>query len=105
MNETTLTARIVRALEKQKVYVRKMHGGPYQQPGIPDLLCVVNGRAVGLEVKVEPNKATQVQEYEHKLIRRAGGVAEVVYSVDEALAVIKQVSQNGSVHNECNTKH
>ncbi len=62
----------------------KVHGGPYQQAGIPDLLGCLDGRFIGLEVKIpeRKNTLTKLQEQTLNEINLAGGIAEVVTSVD-----------------------
>lgn len=70
----------------------KIHGGPYQQAGIPDILVCINGNFLGLEVKVpaRKNNVTKLQEKTLQDIRDAGGVAAVVTSVEEAIEVIEE---------------
>lgn len=75
-------------------WIMKTHGSPYQQSGVPDLLCIApgTGRLVGIEVK-RPNgkwKATELQKKQIELIRDAGGVAGVATSVEEALAILNE---------------
>jgi hypothetical protein len=76
----------------------KVVGGPYQESGIPDLLCCVNGRMVGLEVKYErPGeseqhalaRATPRQQYQIRKINQAGGLAAVVTTPERAVTVIE----------------
>lgn len=60
-----------------------------QTSGIPDLLCLKNGRAVFLEVKQPGKKPTRLQEHRMLEIRKVGGaVAEVVTSKEEAKEVL-----------------
>lgn len=66
----------------------KIHGGPYQSAGIPDIIGCIGGRFVALEVKVPGNKATRLQELVISRIRVAGGIAGVVTSVEEAMRVL-----------------
>lgn len=66
-----------------------------QMSGVPDLLCVKNGRAVFMEVKQPGKKPTPLQVQRMHEIRTIGGaVAEVVVSKAEAERVL------GGVHNE-----
>ena len=95
MTETQLTRNIVKALQQCRaeglpIWWFKVHGGPMQLPGVPDLCCVVNGRAVFLEVKTEKGIVSPRQSYEMKKIRDAGGVAVIVRSVEEAIQAIKE---------------
>ena len=89
--EKTVVNRIIKALRLRKLYVRKMHGGPYMQPGIPDLLVIVRGLYVGLEVKLPGAKLSHAQEAAHRRIKEAGGIVAVVHDVEEALAVVDRL--------------
>ena len=68
----------------------KEHGGQYGTAGIPDIIVCYKGRFYGLEAKVGRNKPTRLQEATIEQIRRAGGVAVVVRSVDE----VKEIMNN-----------
>lgn len=96
--ETSLTTRIKRAISKlDGVYVVKIHVSSFQQAGIPDLFCCVNGRLVCLEVKTATGTVSRLQEHEHARLRAAGAIVAVVRSVEEALAAcnlaLPEVSQ------------
>lgn len=70
--------------------VIKIHGGPYQQQGLPDLFILVDGRFYGIEVKVpgQDNTVTKIQANMLQQIQDAGGVSGVATSPEEALAII-----------------
>ena len=75
MRESQLQTSLLRALKK--------HGWFYKasdryRAGVPDVIGCYQGRFVALELKVEPNKPTPLQEYELKAIYREGGSAQVV---------------------------
>lgn len=57
--------------------------------GSPDLICCFKGRYVALEVKAEKGAVSQLQEHNIKLIKKSGGVAAVVRSVDEVKKIIE----------------
>lgn len=99
--ETRLVQKIRKAIIDQhpEAFIVKLAGGPYQTPGLPDLLVCLGGRFIGLEVKARRAgesedharaRATGIQEATLAAIREAGGVAEVVLSVDEALSVLSK---------------
>ena len=69
----------------------KEHGGQFGQAGLPDLIVCLNGRFIAFEVKAEKGKTTVLQEVTLRKIRKAGGIAEVVRSVEDAKAVIKKL--------------
>jgi hypothetical protein len=72
----------------------KIAGGPMQMSGVPDLLCLKNGRAVFLEVKQPGKKPTDLQVHRIKEIREIGGaVAEVVTSKKEAEEILLRESE------------
>ena len=63
----------------------KVAGGQFQTPGIPDLLCLKEGRAVWLEVKTPGGKATPKQAaMMAEIATQAGCLCHVVTSADEA---------------------
>ena len=69
--ESDLARDAVNWLNKQpKTYFFKIHGGPYQQAGISDLLGVVNGVFVAIELKVGKNTTTKLQRTFLKTIKR-----------------------------------
>jgi len=65
----------------------KVHGGPFQMAGIPDLLGCVQGRFIGVEVK-RPSKMTNVSPIQQRVIQKInlnGGLA--IVSCDPSTAV------------------
>jgi hypothetical protein len=87
--ESKITKSIMAYLKKRGVWFFKVAGGPMQQRGVPDIICCVTGSFVALEVK-RPGvgRLTDLQALTIERIRDAGGVAEVVTSVEEAAAVL-----------------
>ena len=51
--------------------------------GIPDLIICKEGMFYAVELKVNSNKATPIQEYVMREIRKAGGRVKVCRSVEE----------------------
>lgn len=101
MNETQLTAKIKSALKKRGAYVEKIWVGGFQSAGIPDLICCYNGRFLAFEVKVDNNKASELQLAKILQINNAGGVAVVVRSVEEVIHVLNVVDRYGGVNCDC----
>jgi hypothetical protein len=74
----------------------KIHGGPYQLAGVPDLLCLKEGRAVFLEVKQPGKRATEIQARRMNEIETQGGAAcHVVTSKEEADACLRTNAKGG----------
>ena len=83
--ERDIVRSIVRLAEKRGYWAMKIHGGPYQRSGIPDLLVLRQGRAAWLEVKRPGRRATPLQARTMRDIAIRGGCpAEVVTSRQEA---------------------
>jgi Holliday junction resolvase len=52
------------------------HG--FGRSGVPDIICCVHGKFLGIECKAGKNTPTGLQELEMAKIRSAGGVAIVI---------------------------
>ena len=57
--------------------------------GSPDLICCFKGRYVALEVKAEKGIVSKLQEHNIKLIKKSGGVAAVVRSVEDVKKILE----------------
>ncbi len=60
-------------------YIKYWAGSQFTKAGIPDILACVNGYFVGIEVKAQNGKASELQMYNIKKIRESNGFAVVVY--------------------------
>jgi penicillin-binding protein-related factor A (putative recombinase) len=81
--EYIISKNIIKYLTEQGAWCFKVHGGPTQRAGIPDILGCYKGRLFGFEVK-QPGKENTVsprQSYEMTRIRESGGYARMVTSV------------------------
>jgi len=88
--ESSIVAAIVRLAKARGWWAMKIHGGPYQLAGVPDLLCLKGGRAVFLEVKQPGKKATPLQARRMNEIETQGGaMCHVVTSKEEADACLR----------------
>lgn len=85
--ESKLSRKIMDAMRAEGAFAFKVHGGPWMMAGLPDIIACVEGRFVALETKNPGDKSetSKIQLHIHRLIRKAGGVCEVVSSVQEAL--------------------
>lgn len=88
--ETRLQQRIQERLRQTfpKIYIRKIHGGPFMPAGMPDLICCVFGHFIGLEVKIPGQQRSKLQLRESEEIYHAGGSCVQVTSPDEAVDAI-----------------
>lgn len=88
ITESSLVARIVAALKKRGAWVVKLHGGPLQQAGLPDLLVLHLGQVTFLEVKTPKGIVSPLQEHTLTRIQAHGGTAVVVRTLDEAIVMV-----------------
>lgn len=82
--ESAIVRRIMRNLAATGGWFMKVHGGAFQVAGVPDIIGCLKGRFVAFEVKRPGGKATKLQLHTIGLIQKAGGLAAVVYSWDDA---------------------
>ena len=101
VDEAGVVRAIMRAVKAKypDSFVWKVHGGPYQGSGQPDLAMCVHGLYVGIEVKHQKpgesekharSRATPGQRQKIKEIIKAGGIAGVALNVPEALEIIER---------------
>lgn len=76
--ESRLVKKIRSWIESEGGVVFKIHGGdnPFQEAGIPDLLCCWYGRFVGIEVKAPGRRGgfSKLQVRNLERIEDAGGI-------------------------------
>lgn len=59
-------------------------------PGVPDIVCIFQGRAYFLEMKAPKGRLTDAQRVVHERLRKAGANVAVAHGIDEALAQLEQ---------------
>lgn len=75
-----------------KAWCEKLAGGPFQSRGLPDLLVIYRGWPIFFETKRLPGmKGTALQEWTMRRLRKAGAVAFVPPTADDALKVLDQI--------------
>lgn len=97
MKESAITKQIRAKLDKiygpDRLWLRKIHGNPYQIRGLPDLIGTYQGYFVAMEVKKPGGDATDLQAFTMEQIRQAGGYAAVIHSSEEAIAFLNTVPE------------
>jgi Holliday junction resolvase len=89
MLEKTLVAKIKKALEAEGAKVIKVHGSSFMEAGTPDLIGCYRGRCFAFEVKRdEKHKPTALQLRRLEEWRKAGAIADVVWTVGMATLAI-----------------
>ena len=65
-------------LKSKGIWHVKYFANSFTPVGIPDVLAVVNGKFVAIELKAEKGKTSPLQDYNIKEIQRCGGIAIVL---------------------------
>jgi Holliday junction resolvase len=73
----------------------KLHGGPYQTAGLPDVLVIKGGRAAWMEIKRPGEDPTRLQNHRMRELIEAGSPCTVVRSVGDAKAFLEVVDESG----------
>lgn len=78
--EKTFENKIKKFLEAEGCwFIKYWAGSQFTKAGIPDILASVNGFFVGIEVKAQNGKPSELQLHTIKKIRESGGFAIVLY--------------------------
>ena len=87
MSESALRSRIVKSLEAYSGYWFVTHQAGFQEKGLPDIIGCYAGMFYGLEVKLpgKEHTLTKRQAYVLGKIRKQGGKASMVTSVEDAM--------------------
>ena len=67
---------------EQKGWFFKHWAGPYSPSGIPDIICCINGKFVGIEVKADNGHPSALQLRNISLIEKANGIGLIIYPKD-----------------------
>lgn len=81
-------------LKARGAYIVKVHVGAFGKRGTPDVLCCYKGRFVAFELKrTAKDKPTDIQQRRIKQIKRAGGIALAISSIEEIEEVLHEISR------------
>lgn len=78
-SEKAFEKRVKEFLKQQNCWVLKTWSNGVQRSGVPDLLVCCNGVFLGIELKAQKGKPSELQLWNVKKIRESGGVAIVLY--------------------------
>lgn len=59
--------------------------------GVPDIIFCLDGRFIAFEIKDAKNRLTELQKYNLEQIKKAGGRAFEIRSLEEAKTVLKSI--------------
>lgn len=78
-SEKNFENKIKKYLDEKGCWYVKFFANRMTKIGVPDLLACVNGCFVAIEVKGEGGKPSELQFYNQRKIREAGGISLIVY--------------------------
>lgn len=97
--EKNFENRIKKYLEKKNGWYVKFFANAYTKSGIPDILCCLNGRFIGIEVKQETGKPSELQEFHLQEINKINGVGILAYpsGFDDLKLILDKISENTNI--------
>lgn len=92
MKEQDIQRKIIKYLESVGAYVVKVVAS--NKSGTPDILACYRGIFLAIEVKRPETKTnvSELQEYNIKKIKEAGGIAIVSWDLDAVKAVVDNIN-------------
>lgn len=91
--ESSLSRTLIAELKGRGAFCFKVWGSEHMMAGLPDIIGCYKGKFFALETKLpEKRSNTSVrQEYVMGLIRKAGGYAQVVCTVQDVRQALSQI--------------
>lgn len=82
-------------LKENNCYFVKFFANRMTKTGVPDILASVGGYFVGIEVKAQNGKPSELQFYNVREIRKSGGFAFIVYPSgwDQLKAILQDLKR------------
>ncbi len=77
--EKTFETKVKKYLRNCGCWVLKSWSNGIQREGVPDLLVCCNGYFLGVELKAQDGKPSELQLWNIEQIKNAGGIALVLY--------------------------
>ena len=92
--EKKVKDKVVKLLKANEVYYFFPNTHGFGRSGVPDIICCVRGKFLGIECKAGDNKPTALQEKEMQSIRDAGGKTLVVNenNISAVESIVKEMS-------------
>lgn len=78
-SEKNFENKIKKYLKDNGCYFVKFFANSFTKTGVADVLACVNGYFVAIEVKADKGKPSELQYYNQREVRKAGGISIIVY--------------------------
>jgi len=91
MTEQKVQTKIIKHLEGMGAYIIKVMVA--SKAGVPDIICCIQGRFVGIEVKKPDKKknTSKLQDIHIRKIAEAGGIAGVAWDLDSLEVILDEL--------------
>lgn len=89
--EYRIVQNIKKLIKSRGGWCVKIHGGPYQDTGTPDILACYKGRFIAVEVKTARGVARPEQRVAQRAITSAGGYAMITHLAEEVTSVLDAI--------------
>lgn len=90
--ESVVQGLSIRLIRRAGWYAEKIHIDEMQSRGLPDVVACMAGLYYGIEFKQSGKDPTDMQRFHINEIRKAGGRAGVIDTVEKMGAVLKAIS-------------
>lgn len=91
--EYRIVQNIKKLIKSRGGWCVKIHGGPYQDTGTPDILACYRGRFIAVEVKTARGVARPEQRVAQRAITGAGGYALITHLAEEVTSVLDAIDK------------
>ena len=85
--ETLISNHVLPRLRAEGGWWVKVHGGLFQEAGIPDIIGCWNGKFVAIELKTPQGEPSELQKYTLNKLDSVGAIVGIATSVSEALGI------------------
>lgn len=89
--ERVIVAKVMATARSLGWWACKMHGSAFSVAGLPDVLCIKDGRAVWMEAKRPGEEPTKIQSHRMRELASFGCPSAVVTSAAEARHFLENV--------------
>lgn len=86
--ETELQSKVISYLDGRRIFNFRYQAASNQY-GMPDIICIYRGYFVGLELKTDDGKPTELQLRMLNAIKQAGGYADIIRSVTDIISLFQ----------------
>lgn len=91
--EYRIVQNIKKLVKSRGGWCTKIHGGPYQDAGTPDILVCYKGHFVAVEAKTARGVARPEQRAVQQAIIGAGGYALITHRIGEVADVLDEIDR------------